>query len=368
MDNREKTIVRTSIIGILANIALVVGKAIVGILSNSISIIIDAVNNLLDSLSSIITIVGTKLAHKKPDAKHPYGHGRVEYLTSMVIAIIILVTGIMAGYESILTFITPKVTNYSILTIIIVVIAVFVKIILGLYYKKMGKKTNSDSLVGSGVDALSDAILSLGTLVGVLTSLLFSFNIEAFVGFIIGIFMIKSGIEIIRSAFSSVVGERANKEIVQGVKEVVYSHSEVKGAYDLIINNYGPERAIGSIHIEVDDNMQAKDIHPLSRKIAEEIYYKFGIIMTIGIYASNTDNEEIFEIKKYVCELIKKYEDIKQLHGFYLDTEKDTISFDIIIDFKNKNPNQIKEDLIKELQEKYSKYKFFIIIDTDFSD
>lgn len=366
--NREKKIVQTSFLGILGNIGLVIMKAIFGFLANSISIILDAANNLSDALSSTITIIGTKLAHKKPDAKHPFGHGRVEYVTSMIISFIILFTGVVAIYEAIMTFIEPKETNYTTITLIIVAIGIAVKIGLGIYFRYVGKKLNSGALQGSGIDALFDALLSLGTLIGVITSLVWGINIEGYLGIVIGAFIIKSGISLFRSALSSLIGERANSDIVNGIKELVCSHKEVLGAYDLIINNYGPERAIGSIHIEVDDSLLAKDIHPLTRKITEDVYLKYGVILTVGIYAANTSDEETKEIKHYLTELITSHQEIKQLHGFYMDKERTLISFDLIFDFSCPNVEEIKQDLITKLKEKFPAYNYYIVIDNDYSD
>lgn len=366
--NREKKIIQTSFIGIIGNIFLVALKAIFGFLANSISIILDAVNNLSDALSSTITIIGTKLAHKKPDAKHPYGHGRIEYLTSLIIAVIVLVTGGSAIFEAITSLITPKETNYTTITLIIVIVGILVKIALGLYFRLVGKKTNSDALVGSGVDALFDALLSVGTLIGVITSLVWNVNIEGYLGIIIGLFILKSGIGILRTSLSNIIGERTSKETALGIKHLVASHEEVIGAYDLIVNNYGPERAIGSIHIEVRDDLTAKEIHPLTRKIAEEVYLKYGVIMTVGIYASNTSNEETKEIRKYLMDLIKEYPEIKQLHGFYVDKELSNVSFDIILDYKCPNVDEIKNNLFEKLKEKYPLYNYFIVIDNDYAD
>ena len=145
-------------------------------------------------------------------------------------------------------------------------------------------------------------------------------------------------------------------------------HKEVIGAYDLIVNNYGPERAIGSIHIEVDDDMTAKDIHSLSRQISEEIYLKFNVIMTVGIYASNTSNEETKEIRVYLSNLVKEYQDIKQLHGFYVDKERMLISFDIILDYKCPHVEQIKNELYEKMRDKFPLYNVHIVIDNEFAD
>ena len=366
--NREKVIVRTSFLGILANVLLVAGKAIIGFLANSVAIILDAINNLTDAISSTITIIGTKLAHKKPDAEHPYGHGRVEYITSMIIAIIVLITGGLAIYNAIDFIIHPTETNYTTISLIVVIVAIVVKIGLGLYFRLMGKKTNSDALKGSGMDALFDAILTTATLIGVLTSMIWGVNIEGYLGIIIGLFILKTGIDILRTSLSHIIGERLSKETSLGIKSLICKHPEVIGAYDLIVNNYGPERAIGSIHIEVRDDLTAKEIHSLSRNIAEEVFVQYGVIMTVGIYASNTSNEETKEIRQYLSNLVKEYPDIQQLHGFYADKEKMTISFDIILDFKCPNVEKIKNDLYERLKEKYPLYNYYIVIDNDFAD
>lgn len=368
MKDRSKIIVRTSIIGIAANLGLVVLKAIVGIFANSIAIIMDAINNLSDALSSVITIVGTKLAQKKPDAKHPYGHGRVEYITSLIIAIIILAAGGSAIVESIRSIIEGHEPSFNVVSLILIAVAVVVKIILGLYFRHVGKKVNSEALKGSGIDALFDALLSLGTLISIAVSLIWHVNIEGYIGIIIGLFMLKSGIDVLRSSLSSIIGERTSKETSEAIKHLVCENPEVKGAYDLIINNYGPDRGIGSIHIEVDDSMTAKEIHPLTRRITGQVYEKFGIIMTVGIYASNNSNPIINKIKNDIHDEVLKHPTIKQIHGFYCNQEIKSISFDVIVDFKDKDAPKLIQEIHDTLANKYPDYQFYIVEDKDFSD
>ena len=368
MKDRSKIIVRTSIIGILTNLGLVTLKAIVGFFANSVAIIMDAINNLSDALSSVITIVGTKLAQKKPDAKHPYGHGRVEYLTSLVISIIILIAGSGAIVESIISIIENKEPSFNIVSLILIAVAVVVKIVLGLYFRHVGKKVNSEALKGSGIDALFDALLSLGTLISIVVSLVWHVNIEGYIGVVIGLFMIKSGIDVLRTSLSSIIGERTSKETSEAIKHLVCQNPEVKGAYDLIVNNYGPDRGIGSIHIEVNDDMTAKEIHPLTRRIAVQVYEQFGIIMTVGIYASNTSDPLINQIRKDIHDEVLKHPTIKQIHGFYCDQESKSISFDVIVDFKDKDAPALIKEIHDNLASKYPDYQFYIIEDKDFSD
>ena len=368
MQDRSKKIIQTSIIGILANLGLVALKAVVGLFANSISIIMDAVNNLSDALSSVITIVGTKLSQKKPDAKHPYGHGRVEYVTSLIISIIILIAGSVAIVESVLNIITPAEVTFTYISLILIGAAVLVKVALGLFFRYRGKKLNSEALKGSGIDALFDALLSLATLVSIAVYLIWKVNIEGYIGVIIGIFMLKSGIDVLRTSLSSIIGERTSKETAEGIKKLVCENPEVLGAYDLIVNNYGPERGIGSIHIEVNDKMTAKEIHPLTRNIAYQVYQEFGIIMTVGIYASNSSDSKIVKIKEAIREEVLSHPTIKQMHGFYCDQEIKTISFDVIVDFKNKESHLLIEEIKKNLEAKFPDYHFIIVEDKDFSD
>ena len=366
--NREKVIVRTSIVGIIGNLLLVAAKAVIGFISGSISIVLDAVNNLTDSLSSIITIIGTKLSNRKPSKKHPFGLGRIEYLTSLIIAIIILFAGGMAIYESIKSLINHEEASYTYISIIIVSIAIATKIGLGLYFTKMGKKVNSKTLIASGKDALFDAALSGGTLIGIIVMMTTGVAIEGYLGIVIGLFILKGGFGVLAESLSSIIGERADPKVVEQIIEMVMSYKEVKGAYDLIINNYGVDKGTGSIHIEVDDNMTAKEIHPLTRKISEDIYMKFNIIMTVGIYASNDRELEIQAIKENLQEILKKYPEVIQMHAFYLDRERKLISFDIVVSFDCKDRMEIRNKINEEIAKLYPDYNFVIVLDSDFSN
>ena len=368
MQDRSKKIVQTSLIGIFANLGLVVIKAIVGLFAMSIAIIMDAINNLSDALSSVITIIGTKLAQKKPDEKHPYGHGRVEYLTSLIISVIIIIAGSAAIVESIIAIIDNNLPQFEIWSVILIAIAILVKIAISFFFRYRGKKLNSDALKGSGIDALFDAFLSLGTLISIIVALIWQVNIEGYIGVIIGLFMIKSGIDVLRGSLSSIIGERTSKETSEAIKKLVCSNPEVKGAYDLIVNNYGPDRGIGSIHIEVDDSLTAKEIHPLTRRIAVQVYNEFGIIMTIGIYASNSSDKEIIQIRDAIKNEVLSHPTIKQMHGFYVDQEAKTISFDVIVDFKDKDSAKLIKEIHDKLVEQFPDYQFHIVEDKDFTD
>ena len=366
--NREKKIIQTSIIGIIVNVLLVAAKAFIGILAGSIAIISDAINNLTDASSSIITIIGTKLSNKKPDAKHPYGHGRIEYVTGLIIAALILFAGGSAIYESIRSLIDKNIATYTYVSIIVVSISIVVKIGLGLYFRLVGKKVNSEALKGSGIDALFDAILSASTLVGIIVAMTAKVSIEGYLGIAIGLFIIRSGFLSLRTSLSSIIGERSSKEKTQNIKKAVLSHEGVLGAYDLILNDYGPERSIGSIHIEVDEHMTAREIHKLTREISKQIYIEFGIIMTVGIYARNMGDSPIADARSKLNCILSNYANIKQIHGFYMNEEDKEMSFDLVIDFKEEKKEELVNKIKEEIQTLYPDYKINVTIDLDFSD
>lgn len=367
--NREKAVIRTSIISILANIVLAGFKAFVGLLANSIAIISDAINNLSDALSSIITIVGTKLAGKKPDKEHPYGHGRIEYMTSLVVSAIVLYAGITALVESVKKIINPGEVDYSTITLVILIAAIVVKFVLGIYVKKKGKEFNSDSLVASGSDAFNDAILSISVLASAIIYMLFDISIEAYVGVLVSVFIIKAGIDLIKESVDNILGVRIESSLARGIKREVLKEEEVRGAYDLVLHNYGPDTYLGSIHIEVADTLTVADVDRISRSISKNIMKKYGVILhTIGVYSVNTKDKKVMKVQKDIHDIVFSHKGILQMHGFYIDEDEKSISFDIIIDFDIDNREEVYAQIYDEVQEKYKDYKISITLDVDMSD
>ena len=296
--NRDKIIINTSLVGIITNIFLVAFKMFVGILSNSIAVILDAVNNLSDALSSIITIIGTKLANKKPDKKHPLGHGRVEYLTAMIVAGIVLYAGITSIVESVKKIIYPEEANYSLNGLIIIAVAVVVKIVLGRFVRKQGEKVNSGALIASGSDAMFDALLSFSVLISAVIFVKFKISLEAYVGFIISLFIIKSGVEMLQDTLNDILGQRADKALTLKIKDVIRSIPNVRGAYDLFVYNYGPDKNYASVHVEVPDTMTIDEFDVLTRQVEKKVYKETGVILTgIGAYSYNTQNNESTKIR-----------------------------------------------------------------------
>ena len=364
---REKAIIGTSVVGIGGNVLLVVGKIIVGVFARSISIITDAVNNLTDALSSIVTIIGTKISNKRPDKKHPYGHGRVEFITSAIIAMIIFIAGALAIYESITSLINHDEPEYSLYSFIILAIAIAVKVFLGIFFKIRGKKLNSDVLKASGIDALLDVILTTGTLVGAIVSYTTGVHLEGYIGIAIGLFIIKTSIDVFRESASKMIGERTDKEFVDNMTADILAVEGVYGVYDLIINNYGIDRNIASVHVEVDDDMTAKDIQRLERTISYLCFDKYQTIMTVGVYAKHEETEESRRVKAVIDDVVKGFPEVIQVHGFYIDEETATVNFDVIISLDSKDERGIYKQIHDILHEKLPGYHVHIVLDRDYS-
>lgn len=367
--SREKTIVKTSIIGIAANVFLAAFKAFVGLMTNSIAIVLDAVNNISDAGSSLITIIGTKLAGKEPDKKHPFGYGRIEYLSAMIISVIVLYAGITSCVESVKQIIHPETPDYNVVSLVIVGVAVVVKILLGRYVKGVGVRVNSDSLVNSGEDATLDSVISASTLVAAVIFLIFHVSLEAWLGAIISLVIIKSGVEMMKDTISQLLGERNDVELARSIKQTVTSFPDVQGAYDLVLNNYGPDTWNGSIHIEVPDTYSADRLDQLLRDIQVEVFRKHQVILTaIGVYSVNTKDAETIETKKKLLEIVFAHPHVKQLHGFYLIKEQKTMRFDLVISFDAEDRKAAFEEVMADVQKAFPDYTLQGAMDTDFAE
>jgi cation diffusion facilitator family transporter len=342
-------------------------KAIIGLFTHSIAVTLDAVNNLSDALSSVITIVGTKLASKLPDKKHPLGHGRVEYITALLVAGIVLYAGITSGVESVQKIVHPVKAEYNAVSLVIIALAVVVKLVLGTYVKSQGEKVNSGSLIASGQDALFDGVISTSVLISALIYVFAGVSLEAYVGVLISIFIMKAGIEMIQETVSNILGARSDKELTAEIKKIMNEEPEVHGAYDLILYNYGPEKEYGSVHIEVVDTMTAGEIDDLTRRLERKVFERTGVFLTaVGIYSVNTTDEEVMALKKDIYNAVNKFPFVVQTHGFYAELDKKRIRMDVVLSFDVKPEDGLRR-VYEELAHLYPGYEFNIAPDVDVS-
>lgn len=366
---REKEIIKVSIIGIIANIFLAAFKAVIGTLTNSIAITLDAVNNLSDVLSSIITIIGTRIAGRKPDKKHPLGHGRVEYLSAGLIAIIVLYAGITSLVESVKKILNPSEPEYTNIALIIVAVAVVVKLVLGSYVKSKGKKLNSDSLVASGEDARPDAVISASTVVAALIYIFWGVSLESYLAALISLVIIKAGYEMISETLSEIIGERIDKDVIDELKQTIMEFEDVYGVYDVVLHNYGPDTLIGSLHIEVLDTYTAGQLDELERHLMKAAYDKNNIILAgISVYARNSKDDRAKKDFEKVRHLVMSHKYVLQMHGFYINYEEKIMNFDIILDFDSPNRNEEYMHILSDVQEAFPDFAIGITLDLDVSD
>jgi len=366
--NREKVIVRTSIIGIAANVLLAAFKAVIGVLSNSIAITLDAVNNLSDALSSVITIIGAKLGAKLPDKKHPLGYGRIEYLSSMLVAAIVLYAGITSLVESVKKIIHPETANYATVSLVIIAVAIVVKLILGRYVKRQGQKVNSGALIASGSDASFDAILSASVLASAIIYLIWGISLEAYVGVVISLVIIKAGVEMMIETLNDIIGQRGNAETSLRIREILTQEPEVRGAYDLTLFNYGPDKYYGSVHLELPDTMTVDEVDQLTRRAQARVLKETGVILTgIGVYSYNTSDDEAAQIRNTVQKIVMSHDWALQLHGFYADTEAKSMRFDVVLSFDVDKADAVGI-MSQEVQALYPDYHIMILPDVDVVD
>ena len=343
-------------------------KAAVGLISNSIAVTLDAVNNLSDALSSVITIIGAKLGAKKPDKKHPLGYGRIEYLSSMIVAALVLYAGITSVVESIKKIIHPEAADYQTVSLIIIAVAIVAKLLLGGYVKKQGEKVNSGALIASGKDASFDAIISASVLASAVIFLIWGISLEAYVGVIISAVIIKAGVEMMIETLNDIIGQRGDPEISKRIKQLVNEEPEVRGAYDLTLFNYGPDKHYGSVHIELPDTMTVDEVDALTRKVQLKVFQNTGVILTgVGVYSYNTTNDEAGVIRNTIQKKIMSHEWALQMHGFYVDTINKTIRFDVVVSFDidHREALSIMQEEVREL---YPDYAIHIVPDVDVSD
>lgn len=366
--NRSQKIIRTSIIGIVANVLLAAFKAAVGLLASSVAIVMDAVNNLSDALSSVITIIGTRLSERPADREHPFGFGRVEYFSAIIIAVLVLSAGITSLIESFKKIFEPTEPEYTSVTLTVIVVAIVVKLVLGQFVKRQGEQLKSDALIASGSDALFDAVITLATLVSAGIMLLWHVSLDGILGALISLVIIKAGFEMLASPVNELLGSRISPELLHDIKQEVLAFEGVHGVFDIILHNYGPNVLIGSLHVNVYDTMDAHEIHGLTRRITEQMFKRHGIILTVGIYAVATGDNKRSQLQSTIMQALAKHSEIVQVHGFYYFEKEHRVSVDIVPDISVHDEAALSVRLTEELKALVPDEEVSIVIDHNYSE
>ena len=318
-DPRVRTAYGTlcSVYGIFLNLLLFAGKYAAGLLSGSVAITADAFNNLSDAGSSVITLLGFALAGKKPDPEHPFGHGRLEYITGLAISAIIILVGVDLGKNSIAKIINPSPVEAGILPAVILVAAILVKIYISYYNRRIGKKINSAVMEATALDALTDTISTFVVLISMAVSYFFKINIDGWAGLFVALFIVYAGISAAKDTIAPLLGSAPDPEFVRSIEETVMSHKEIVGIHDLFVHDYGPGRVFITLHAEVDGHGDFFGLHDVVDSAETELKEKYGCLATIHMDPIDSSNPEINSLRDKVLDKLRQEisEDIK-IHDF----------------------------------------------------
>ena len=364
-DNVEEPSVRgkyamlSSITGIVVNILLSIFKLIIGIIANSMSIISDALNNVSDAGSSIVTMIGFKMSQKKVDSDHPWGHGRMEYITGFFVDILIILVGFELLKSSIDKIINPELPSISTVTIILLVVAILAKLWLFLFYRKIAKTIDSAAIKGTAYDSISDSISTLAVLISAFVAKFARISIDGYVSLLVSIFILITGIKAIKEIIDLLLGQKPDPEFVKEIEEFASKYEEIQGIHDIMVHDYGPGRKIVSFHAEVPANSDILKAHDIIDQMEQDILEKFHCITTIHMDPIVVDDEEINEMRKYTEDFVKSINEKFSIHDFRMTDggERINLIFDLVIPTDEKvDVEKVVADIKEEIHKKNNKY------------
>lgn len=365
-ETRQGVVMATSAVGIIVNVLLASIKVAIGILANSIAVISEGINNATDSLSSVITMVGAKLSNKRPTKKHPFGYGRIEYITSLIIAGLIIATAVELLKSSIKLIIEPQDLTVNTLTLIIIAASALVKLWLAWYTIKKGKQVNSGILVAMGTDSRNDCIVSAVTIVSAVVFIVFRFSVDAYAGIITSLFIFKAGFDILKDTLANLLGQPVEKETADELYSIIRSTPGVLNAADMILHNYGPDRYSGSVNIEMDHQMTVEQLYSTIHKLQLDIMHQKGITMVFGIYAVDRDHSEIKQMRQQIANYVRGKEHVISYHALYLEPQTNVIYVDLVVDYELKDWNGLRTDFTEYMHGLYPDNKIELTIETEY--
>lgn len=346
-------------IGIALNIVLFIGKYLAGFLSGSVSIMADAFNNLSDAGSSFITMLGFQLAGKKPDPQHPFGHGRIEYVSGLAVSVLIIVMGVEVFKTSIQKILYPEQMEISVLTMLILFASIAVKVYMSFYNQKYGKKLDSSAMKATATDSLSDCISTSVVLLSMLVYQFLNVNLDGWSGLIVAIFILIAGINSAKDTLSPLLGEAPDEEFVNEIEKLVMEHPDVVGVHDMVVHNYGPGRLMISLHAEVPGNVDIYQLHDSIDIIELQIKEKFNCEAVIHMDPIATDNELVMSLRQEVVELVRKYDEELSIHDFRMvaGPTHTNLIFDVVVpQGYKKSDHEIVTEIESRIHQKWNNY------------
>ncbi len=365
-DSREGTVVTVSGLNILVNLIFAAIKVVIGLAVSSIAIVSEGVNNATDSATSLITIVGTKLSAKHPTEKHPFGFGRIEYLTSLLISVLILFTGAELMESSVKRIFAPQEMSISYVTMAIIAVSALVKLALGLYTIKEGRRVDSSSLVALGTECRSDSVVSVITLVTALVFLVFHVSLDAYAGIIMSLIVLKAGFEVLKETLSDILGQAGEKELAQELYRIIRAEPLVLNAADMMLHNYGPDAYSGSVNVEIDHSKTVGEVYAALHELQLRIMHEKHITMVFGIYAVDGDHAQIRQLREQVAAFVREQKHVTSYHALYIHPNGKDLYVDLVVDYDLADWEALRKEFTSYMAELYPDKHLELVIETNY--
>lgn len=365
-ESREGVVVTTSALGILVNLACALVKIIVGAAVSSIAIISEGVNNASDCATSLITIVGTKLSAKHPTKEHPFGFGRIEYLTSLLISVLILFTGFELLKSSVELIFHPEELSVSYVTLIIVAVSAVAKLLLGTFTISEGKRIDSGSLIALGVDCRNDSVVSVITIAVMVVYLLFHVSLDAYAGIVTSLFVLKAGVEVLKDTLNDLLGQAGEKELAKRLYRIIRAEPIILNAADMMLHNYGPDAYTGSVNVEIDHGKNVGEVYAALHALQLKIMHEENIVMVFGIYAVDSDHEDSREMRKYIAAFVREHQHIESFHALYIDPNNQDIYVDLVVDYELPDWDGLRTEFTAYMEKAYPGRRLELVIETNY--
>lgn len=365
-DSREGTAVTVSGLNILVNLIFAAIKVVIGLAVSSIAIVSEGVNNATDSATSLITIVGTKLSAKHPTEKHPFGFGRIEYLTSLLISVLILFTGAELMESSVKRIFEPQEMSISYVTMAIIAVSALVKLALGLYTIKEGRRVDSSSLVALGTECRSDSVVSVITLVTALVFLVFHVSLDAYAGIIMSLIVLKAGFEVLKETLSDILGQAGEKELAQELYCIIRAEPLVLNAADMMLHNYGPDAYSGSVNVEIDHSKTVGEVYAALHELQLRIMHEKHITMVFGIYAVDRDHAQIRQLREQVAAFVREQKHVTSYHALYIHPNGKDLYVDLVVDYDLADWEALRKEFTSYMAELYPDKHLELVIETNY--
>lgn len=365
-ESREGVVVTVSALGILVNLACALVKIIVGAAVSSIAIISEGVNNASDCATSLITIVGTKLSAKHPTKEHPFGFGRIEYLTSLLISVLILFTGFELLKSSVELIFHPEELSVSYVTLMIVAVSAVAKLLLGTFTISEGKRIDSGSLIALGVDCRNDSVVSVITIAVMVVYLLFHVSLDAYAGIVTSLFVLKAGVEVLKDTLNDLLGQAGEKELAKKLYRIIRAEPIILNAADMMLHNYGPDAYTGSVNVEIDHGKNVGEVYAALHALQLKIMHEQNIVMVFGIYAVDSDHEDSREMRKYIAAFVREHQHIESFHALYIDPNNQDIYVDLVVDYELPDWDGLRTEFTAYMEKAYPGRRLELVIETNY--